>query len=855
MKKIQYIFVGKGSIVSKNSEDEHLKPKKNRIFLDVGNSLDFKKGIIDNHQFDSTKYDKVKEANSTASYCFANTSEIKEYISNIKEQNVEIVIHKEPDIDCFVSAYIVEKYVNNENLPIDTEILIKCAEEIDSGILAFESDKPLNPCFIVYAIAEVVKEDIKKLNEENKASIDEQCMKKGVQLIDLILKELGSKPINNKKSLDNVDLSNITDLFNREMKILNEDYNNYINDYKDPEICEKGKMKLLLKNSCENELKEVDALFWIKVPNCVLHKYWARQDFRAPLGKGYVFTFIPSAINEDASTRQDDKDDSFDKISIKGIKTNKAIISVDPKRDVCLKGLGESLEIAEREAEKNYFGKNVNKWRSRIKSRFAESWCDNDDPWYDGRHFDYTIVDAPREGSLMSIKEIRHIVNNFTAPIVDESLIRFVIPFDFNEKDYKKLCEKIDKTTNIKTGEEDIKDYFNSYIQTYLFEKFSTENIRDNCSKYVTNYSIHSNKNIFSKEQINLIKILDNNLNIIVFKYGVGFIYFDIKICKKNGYMHFDEIININSLINNSKNYELIFNDILKKVDINSYGIEKKKIMIYSGMSIKSNMLYEKKHKEMIYKLMNFMKWQDVNNNAIYMENLIDNDIIKSNENTYYGFNKNGAAMLIINDNYECIGEITCNECTTSKCINKNNHKAINELFGQQKFYVFILALQQKLSLFYFINRLSIYDKKRKKKDIQRLRSQLLNFTTQAWFTEITEDKVGTEFYKKWTAVFENKELYSDIYQQLSAVDDYYKSKMSSKFTLISAITFPILIIGSIGSLYSTGYIKNSGNALGFKWIHSTESMVGALNIGWGWFILFCFTIVIIIGTRFLKDE
>lgn len=866
MKHIQYRFVGKGSVVSKNSEYEGLRPKSNRIFLDVGNSLDFEKGIIDNHHFDSTKNDKTKEFKSIASYCYHKENEIKNYIHNIKKQDVEIVVHNEPDIDCFVSAYIIERYLNNQTLPRDTEILIKSVEDIDSGRMEFKNVKPINPCFIVYAIASVIKEGIKKFNEENKANgktmnnEDEQSMKKGIQLTEAIINELSQLPIN-KKSLDNVNLSSKTDLFKRELELLSDDYNNYINDYNDTEICEKGKIKLPLKDSCENELSEVDALFWLTVPNCILHKYWSRQDKKAPLGEGYVFTFIPSEINLDACARHDNENDSFDKVELKGIKVNKAIISVSPNSKVCLKGLGESLEIAERETEKNFFGKNIHNWRSRNKSRFPESWCDNEDPWYDGRNFDYTIIDAPRVGSLMSFKEIRHIVKNFTAPIVDEHLTRFVIPFDFDEKNYKNLCGKLDKTINRKSYEATVKDYFNSYIQRYLFEDFSVKSNMDNCNKYFTNYNVLSNENIFTEESINSISISNTDLNFIVFKYGVGFIHFDINISKNNGSLCFDEILRINNIINNSYKQELIFKGILDKLDINCYGIKKKKLMIYSGMSIKSSILYEKKHNEMIYKLMNFINWKDDNNNVRYMEYLTDNDIIKSKENIYYGFNKNGGALLIVDDNYECVGNKSCSSCIITdlslkqKCINNKNSEAINKHFAEIDFYIFILAVQQRLSLLDFNNKLSIYDKRRNMKDIQRLRSLLLNFTTQGWFTEITEDKIGTEFYKKWTTVFENKELYYDIYNQLSAVDDYYKSKTSSKFTLISAITFPVIIIGSIGSIFSTGYMKNSGNVLGLKWIPSTESLVGALSMGWGWFILFCLIIVIIVGITFLKKE
>ena len=863
MKLVQYQFIGKGSVVSKNAEYELLRPKGNRIFLDVGNSLDYEEGIIDNHQFDSTKYEKAGKFSSIASYCYHNENKIKKYLEKIESNDIEVVVHKDPDIDCFLSAYIIGKYLKAESLPSDINILIECVEEIDAGRLEFKNSKPINPCFIVYAIGEVVKEEIKKFNKENASNgielsnYDERAMTKGVQLIETILKELESLPAN-KKTLDNIDLAKKTDSFKRELDLLSNDYESYINDYNDPEICEIGKIKLPLKNSCDNEIREVDALFWNRIPRCKLHKYWARQDKQAPLGEGYVFTFIPSATNVDAG---ENENDSINKEKFKGVKINKVIISVNPNSDVCLKGLGESLEKAERESERKYFNEKNDIWRSRTKSRFPEEWCDNEDPWYDGRNFDYTIVDAPKVGSLLSLKEIRHIVNNFSVPIVGEYLTRLIIPFEIDQKCYKNLCSELLKRGKQKKESSKVEDYFNTYIKTYLFENYSPKNHKDNCNHYSIKHNILTNSNMLTDEYSNSLSISNEDINFIIFKYGIGFIYFDIQISKEKGCLHFDDILHVNYRLNDTENQKCIFDKVFTKDESNKYDMKKKKLMIYSGVSIKSNILYEEKHKEMIYKLMNFVNWQGADHNSRYMEYLTSSDIIRANENIYYGFNKNGGTMLIIDDNFQCAGNKSCRECNVTdlslkqKCINKKNNEAIHKYFGEIDFYIFILALQQKLTLLEFSNKLAEYDKKRNKKNIEKLRSLLLNFTTQGWFTEITEDKIGTEFYKKWTEVFENKELYNEVYEQLSSVDDYYKSRLSSKYTSISTIAFPMIFIGSVGSIFSTGYIKNSGNIMGFKWIPSSDGIMGAFSLGWLWFCLFCLGMFLFFIWTFYKES
>lgn len=853
MNNIRYKFVKKGSIVNINSDNELLKPKKNRFFLDVGNSLDFTNGLIDNHHFNSSKYDKKTEFKSIATVIYKHEKEIKDYIKSMENIDfTEIIVHEEPDIDCITSAYIIQKYLKDEVIPEDMKILIECVEKIDSGKMQIEKGKPLNPCFILYAISEIAIRE----NKNNNLNSDEYIMEKGLKLIDFIVNELKLLSKDNK-SLENIDVSK-NDLFSEELKLFQDDYNKYILELNNPEICEKTKIKLPLLNNDKNDIKEVDALFWNKVPECMLHKYWARQDETAPLGEGYICTFIPTQIMEDAScNRHDEKRNEL----FKDIKTCKVIISVNPDSDVCLKGLGELLERGEREKEVQVFGSYPHIWRSRKRARFWEEWCDNEDPWYDGRNSDFTIVDAPSSGSLMTIEEIRHIFNNFKVPIVEGNLIRYTIPISFEENDFEQLCnlfnnegKKYSDDTKNEVGK-----FFNTYIQNYLFECRQDNESKNNCNKYFFDKKFIYNLN--STDNKNSINAFVDKFDVILFKYGTGFIYFDIKMNPENyNYqLYFDDILQINKTIFDEQ--ENIFNRIVNEVKLAKYKIQKSKIMIFSAVSIKSNLFCEYNHKEMVYKLMNFMDWKGFNYNSRYMEYLSNEDILKTDKNTFYGFSKNGGVMLIVDDNYECTIHKGCSKCITKNlslkqmCVHEKNNELINKYFADIDFYIFILALQQRANLLNFSYKLSLYDNKRKQKDIQKLRSLLINFTTQSWFTEITEDKIGTELYKRWMKVFENKELYQEVFEQLSTVDDYNKAIMSSKFTLASAVTFPVVIIGAISSIFTTGYLKGSGEAFSCQWIPTKDTVMGALNIGWLWLVLLFAAIIAINVAVFFRKE
>ena len=118
------------------------------------------------------------------------------------------------------------------------------------------------------------------------------------------------------------------------------------------------------------------------------------------------------------------------------IRTNRVIISVEPNSGYSLNGLAKQLEIAEKEKEDMVFADHKHLMRCRDKRRpgFNQSWCSNDDPWYDGQNFNYTIVDSPRRGSILSLDEIKKIVLNYTIAKLQEFYCNIVLPFTIDDK-------------------------------------------------------------------------------------------------------------------------------------------------------------------------------------------------------------------------------------------------------------------------------------------------------------------------------------------------------------------------------------------------------------------------------------
>jgi hypothetical protein len=120
-----------------------------------------------------------------------------------------------------------------------------------------------------------------------------------------------------------------------------------------------------------------------------LHKYWVRAH-------GFPFFICPESGPNDSG--ESCRDQVFHRV----------ILSVDPNFDVQgrkphLLGLGFNLERLE---VKFRAARNRGHDDRSGAPRFGDGYCDNDDPWYDGRAFAHTIVDSPRSGTFIPFAEI-----------------------------------------------------------------------------------------------------------------------------------------------------------------------------------------------------------------------------------------------------------------------------------------------------------------------------------------------------------------------------------------------------------------------------------------------------------------
>jgi hypothetical protein len=358
--RFSYFFIPAGSAIDcrkndfqlpiKNSDESLLAlPKGCSFILDVGNYLG--DGIVDHHQ------------PGTENACVSSliTNNPKKYIGDFLNRcsSYNLVTHKSPDFDALCSIYLTEKYISHGKLPAFSKILSDYVLEVDSGKKRLDADHLVEPYSLILALSHFVYDD-PKIDFQQK---DYVVLERSFTLLDFIWNILEKG--HNIETFDWLTIKGFDD----EIVVIQNDYNKYQSDFLMSSF-----QAIELTNKYLNQSERVDCLFTNK-PKSVLWKYWARSDkVHSPSRNGFQMNvaFLPSS-------------------------KTRAIISVDPNSNYTLKGLGLYLDFLE--------------MKELLKSQSIDALIQNsrvgfhrNNPWYDGRStmHNYTIIDAPIEGSVLS---------------------------------------------------------------------------------------------------------------------------------------------------------------------------------------------------------------------------------------------------------------------------------------------------------------------------------------------------------------------------------------------------------------------------------------------------------------------
>jgi hypothetical protein len=160
-----------------------------------------------------------------------------------------------------------------------------------------------------------------------------------------------------------------------ELAAVRDDYQHYLHDLA------AGRVRTLAIPAMDGRGLQPISLLTVRDPTSALFKVWARQDRRhAPDGHGFVMTSVQYG-------------------------EHRFVVSVDPAAGVWLRGLGAALDRAE----------TVKRARlGQPRTGPIRPGYDNADPWYDGRAaiHNYTIIDAPRAGTVLTGAEVAALVEH-----------------------------------------------------------------------------------------------------------------------------------------------------------------------------------------------------------------------------------------------------------------------------------------------------------------------------------------------------------------------------------------------------------------------------------------------------------
>jgi hypothetical protein len=348
-----------------------------RLYLDVGNDL--RPGVLDHHQL--TAY-----TGSTTGLVLIHPELIDGAVvpTRRRDDPFTLVLHEHPDLDCVASAYLASAYLTTGSFPGGAEALGRYVDKVDEGALGLTLANPFALYAAYHRLAHNLDVDSARANPERwHASVEG-----GMRLIDHVLAEVRAG-----HALLEVDAFACPGLLgDGDRAAVRDDIRRYERKLADPRTHTR-QARLRLPGQYGGKVV-VEALLVRDVQNAddpervLFFKDWARSDTRRA-GNGRGFIGLSVFMTEGA--RQ----------------VRRCILSLVPDAGASLRGLGALLDQAESERRRHLYGVDDRATdQATGAAKPPRPGYANSDPWYDGRAHGYTIVDAPRAGTLLTADEI-----------------------------------------------------------------------------------------------------------------------------------------------------------------------------------------------------------------------------------------------------------------------------------------------------------------------------------------------------------------------------------------------------------------------------------------------------------------
>jgi len=323
-------------------------PETGKVYVDVGNA--FCPGVLDHH------HPGAPDA-CTAILVLNHPDYV---ISQLVDDQLTIIPHQYPDLDAVTGAYFAAMYAEGLSVKPMHQDWAQYVCRVDQGHTTLNPARPVTPYSVFMMRMHLLRPELPL----DALAASQRMLDAGFSFLDVLFEWLESGG-----QFDEPGSFVRLSIFGPEQAALQQDLHTYKCDMKRTEI-----LTCTLPRK-DGQGTETVAGLWLQTPESALFKSWARGDAKTA-GNGHGFVFLGIQVSD-----------------------SRFILSVDPASDVYLKGLGDALEQAE-----------TRKRQTLGMEREGENrpGYDSPDPWYDGRSplHNYTIIDAPRYGSVLSFGDI-----------------------------------------------------------------------------------------------------------------------------------------------------------------------------------------------------------------------------------------------------------------------------------------------------------------------------------------------------------------------------------------------------------------------------------------------------------------
>ena len=395
--------------------------------------------------------------------------------------------------------------------------------------------------------------------------------------------------------------------------------------------------------------------------------------------------------------------------------------------------------------------------------------------------------------TCLSMDQIIDIIKHYTNPWVKKQKVKYVYPFHFNYQKFK----MISRFFSSKYESEDESDKHAKFKRSFLplFNDYFFNNVT------LPKSQIHSKRFKISRNS----QILFDNKNITIgteknhpenasarnfkvdlrlFQYGVGFLVLT------NAYSPDEEvpyqyILQMDELM--SKNVSTIFHYYVgdyQELNIDST----RRGIVYESIEISQDSYVLERKQNIVLMACSANKRTYIADEKELKQEL-NEKYLSRGDYVFYGFSRSCGVQFVVDH----------------AVINTSGLNRLTENFLEEKFYIFLFAIQQRDAIRQFSDLLVRSSLLKQKLKASRIRKDFIEFITQVKLSHISDNNVIARFYDRWRSIFDSDSIYKEVSEKLDAIDGFQQSRLSHQFNFLSFIVFPVI---AISSFFTMGIFK-----------------------------------------------